>query len=238
MKTKLVPFLFLAVLASPVLGQQDKPKKEVKPIPAAAKAIGMMEFSLPVTGLSAENSAKVQADLIALKGTYYECPGCGHLAAKAGECKGCKVALASKTGPVFEEVAIRDDKGLIDLHLTKAGEVRLTQIEKALKGENVQVRREKIALEPQATLVFEGGTSKDDATALQEAFRTAKHMKAIAFYQPTTKEILVRMHGSESMHGGESGWTTVVTLGSGLAKPLRLTDVIWGSMPSMEVEAS
>lgn len=232
MKTKLVPFLFLALLAAPVLAQQDKPKKEARPIPAALKAAGMMEFTLPVTGLSAENSAKVQADLNAMQCTYYECPDCGHVQGTAGECKGCKVALESKTGAIFEKVAAHDDKGTIDLHLTKGGEVRLTQMEKALRDDGVQIQREKIALEPRAILVFEGGTSKEDATALQEALRKDKHSKAIAFYQPRTKEIRVMMHG------GEVDWSQLTKLGSGLAKPLRLTDVIWGSMPSMEVEAS
>jgi hypothetical protein len=155
----------------------------------------------------------------------YTCPKCEFMQAKSGECKECMVALEKKDMPAFSKVAIAVDKGDAQLTVSPHVDVRLTTIQKSLRGGSLEVQRDKLALGQGTVLVYKGGASMEDAKALQAAFTAAKVADAVAKYDADSKEI--RVH----LGAGKQTWASVAGLGSKLEKPLALNDVIWISAP-------
>lgn len=223
MVPKLTALLLLSSLAaSPALGMQEKPVKEKKPTTAYPSA--KVEFTLTVSGLTKENADSLKGDLNKLSIKAFECPDCGHVQAVAGRCEACEVKLKERSRSIFQNVMPSADKGMIAFRLAPETHVRLSQIEMVLRERSIQVDREKSDFGKQAILVYQGGTSAADASALQEAFRDAKLANAVAYPDPASKEIHVRVQE------GSLKWGRLAELGEDLSKPLRLTDVIWGSM--------
>lgn len=230
MVPKFLSVLLLGALATSLaLGQDDKPTAKKPPqdkqaTPAAAQP-AKGELTLAVSGLTPENAAKVESALEQVSLTEYECPECGDVRATAGECKACETELEESSRPVFKEVMPSAEKSAIAFQMAPDAHVRLSWIEKALRGNSVQVPREKLTLTPPAILVFADGT-REGVALLQTAFREAKMTDAQVSLDPKTQEIHVRFKQTAPT------WTSVAELGSKLAQPLRLTDVIWGKVPT------
>jgi hypothetical protein len=117
------------------------------------------------------------------------------------------------------------DKGTVAFRLEPNAQVKLTQIEKALRDHSIKIDRAKSDFGKSATFVFQGGTSADDATHLKEAFKTAKLGNAVASVDSKSKDIHVQVKE------GTPDWAAISKVGETLSTPLRLTDVIWGLTP-------
>jgi hypothetical protein len=228
---KTVSVLLLGVLTvSPTLAQQGgskAPAQDKKVVVASAPVPARVEFTIAVSGMTQETMAKVKTALTQLSVTNYKCPGCDEVQATGGTCKGCQEKLEERTYAVFKSVTPSMEKSTIVLQLAPEAYVRLSLLERTLRESSVAVLRDKSGLGEHHAFVFEGGTSRDDASNLQKAFRDAKFADAVATMDPQTKEIHVRLEKSGPT------LTAATELGSKLAKPLRLTDVIWGQMPTM-----
>lgn len=227
MKYASLSVVLLTVLAAPpLLARQDMTKKDASPVAATAPVARGVEFTLPVKGLSSDNATKVQSALTALSTKEYTCPDCGHSQARAGKCAKCDVALVAKEMPIFKELKASAEKGTIAFQMTPSAQVRLSTIESALRGHSVTVPRDEIQIGTHGGFVYTGAVSSEDATKLQKAFRDAKFAQAEAIFEPTDKEIQVWIHD------GKPSWASASDLGSKMAKPLRLNDVLWGGRPT------
>jgi hypothetical protein len=135
------------------------------------------------------------------------------------------VALEKKDVPAFSKVAIALDKGDAQMTVSPHLDVRLSTIQKSLRGGALEIQRDKLALGQGTVLVYKGGASLEDAKALQAAFTAARVADAVAKYDADSKEIHVRLGA------GKQTWASVAEFGSKLDKPLTLNDVIWTSAP-------
>jgi hypothetical protein len=228
MMSRLITAVFLTAAATAAFGQgqtteKDK-QKEMKPVPAATQPAGKADIAFAVEGLTPENEAKVQSALQQLTHQTFSCPKCKASMAEAGDCKSCMVPLEAKTNPLFKNVEVSADEGKIALQADPAAHVRLSKIESVLGTASVKVDKADLKLGNNAALVFQGGASAEDATALQTAFKDAKFADARAMFDPKTKEIHVRLASGPT-------WKAAEEIGSKLTKPLRLTDVAWGTAP-------
>jgi hypothetical protein len=214
----------LVLMASPVLGLQDKPAQQKQTAPASYSST-KVEFTLAVTGLTKENASKIQGALDKLSMKGYACPHCGSHRASPGECLGCETELVERESANFQNLKPAPDKGTVAFRLEPNAQVKLTQIEKALRDHSIKIDRAKSDFGKSATFVFQGGTSADDATHLKEAFKTAKLGNAVASVDSKSKDIHVQVKE------GTPDWAAISKVGETLSTPLRLTDVIWGLTP-------
>ena len=216
--------LLTTFTASPALGMQEQTGVKENKATHASYGLKKVEFSLAVSGLTKENTSSVQGALNKLSIRSFGCLECAEFQDVAGECEVCGAMLVETSRPVFKDVKPSTDKGKIAFQIESDASVRLSQIEKILRESSIQVLREKSDFGKHATLVYANGASNDDASRLQTAFRSAKMADAVASLDPATKEILVQVKDSSLT------WAKVDELGKQLTPPLRLTDVVWGSM--------
>ena len=218
----------LLVLASPALGfQASSAPKQADASTTSSVAKAELKLHLALSGLTEENSKAAKTALMEITVKEYSCPECRAVHAAAGQCEACETELVSKMRPVFQDVKLtpREGESQLALQLATGRNVRLTQVESALKKLAVTVSREKLPLDAGSVLIYQGGASKEDASSLQTAFKEAQIAIVHAEYRADSKEIQVRLQD------GKPTWLALTELGSKRTKPLKLTDVMWGTTP-------
>jgi len=227
MKTPFLLATVLSVLASSglALPQDTTPRKQqAEPIPAVMPLVrtsAQCELTLPVTGLTADNMAKVKTALEGLKAEFYRCAECKSDFAKAGECPKCKKALTESKEVVLGAITPDATKGQLTVRTKPGMELRLSALERALKAESVHVDSSKLMLPCPATLVVAGATTQEQARGVEKALDDAKLFQSA---QARSGAREVRVHVTGSMAPTLGGVRAALTEANPM---LQVTDVIW-----------
>jgi hypothetical protein len=213
------------VLAAVAMGPQvfaQEGTGDAKPREAAATTLRNVEITLPVSGLTKENTEAAIAPLKTLTITEWVCPKCSDSRLSDGECKQCATKREQKNSPAFTDVKASAERQAVVLTLSPGAYTRLSTIETHLKKGKVDIQHDKLVLASPASVIFTGGASADDATRLDKAIRGAGNEEVTARYEPDSKEIRVLFAKTAP------SWTKLNDLSSKLSdKPLKLADVYW-----------
>jgi len=161
-------------LGLPSLAQETGQKQGAKTAVAQeASAPQRVEVSVPVKGLTQENAAKAQQALANLQMTEFACDKCSFTQAEAGECPGCKTALASHERPRLASSALAPEKQTLTFHLEGGADVSLSQLDNALRPLSIHVDRENLKIQG-ARIVFNGVKTPEDAKSIETMVQEAK----------------------------------------------------------------
>ncbi len=213
--------VFAAVAMGPQVFAQEG-TQDATPREAAAVTLRNVEITLPVTGLTKENTEATIASLETLTFLEWVCPKCSDSRLSDGECKACKSKRQERKSPAFTDVKASAERQAVTLTLSPGAYTRLSTIETHLKKGAVEVQRDKLVLASPASVIFTGGAGADDATRLDKAIRSAGNEDVTARYEADSKEIRVLFARTAP------NWTKLNEISSKLSdKPLKLADVYW-----------
>jgi hypothetical protein len=210
--------------AKPESKPQTTPATKPATTPAPAAATETMP-SVPVTGLTAENSPKVESALKAHTSTIYKCETCSKAYLESGMC--CEKPTKAVTGPAMKSVKVDAATSTVSFNLSPGYAVRLTEIEKLLKPEGVTVQHDRLKLTNDTTITIVGVADQAAADELRKALNDAKLFEQIDIKTPTGKReanVIVRRAGI--------GAPTEAKLKETLAKAnpsFVVSDVVWSS---------
>lgn len=165
-----------------VQARAQQQQKQAKPIPASAplkRSKVEARLSLPVMGLTAENAEQIKSSLSALKVQVYDCDQCKAKFAKAGDCPSCKVPLTAADEVVLKSISLDPTKHEIVVTTEPGMELRLAQVEHALRSKDVKIDGSKLMLSGDATLHVSGASSAEQAQAIQAALVESKLFKGV-----------------------------------------------------------
>jgi hypothetical protein len=198
---------------------QEKPVAK----PASAAKATAVEVSVPVTGLTKENSAKAQEALSGLTSRAYVCEPCKVTEAKPGTCSHCKAPLASKDVKPLERVSASADRGAVAFHVHGGARVSLSQVEGALQRSSLRVDRDKLVLQAPTELTITGAK---DVAAVEKALEDSKLFATV-------------QSGGDQDMGQVRVWVqpgatapTLSSVSAALEKAqpgARIADVVWGT---------
>ena len=184
----LVPLLALALGTSAVAqdkSQEQKPEpkpevKQEKPVAQEASAPAAAAMTIPLTGVTKENTSKINEALKKISHAGYHCPKCNAASSKEGTCKMCNVALEKDTAPkpVAKSITI-DDKGMLKLGLDTGQRVKLSEIETAAKASGAGVNRAEYTVPAYTRLIVSGPADPEAAKRLEKALADAKVFTAV-----------------------------------------------------------
>ena len=201
---------------------QDKPAAQEKPaaVPATAAPV---EVTVPIVGLTNENSAKAKESLEGLTTKAFVCAPCHETQAKAGNCSHCKAPLAAKEMKPLGSVSVATDKGTAAFKVQNNARVSLAQIETALQKNSLKVDREKLQF--RGPVVIAVGGAKD-AAAVEQVLKDSKLFASVeATMDADTNQVHVWVQPSSSA-------ATLATITAALEKQpqgWKVSDVIWGA---------
>jgi hypothetical protein len=184
----LLPLLVLALGTSAVAQdktQEQKPAtkpevKQEKPVAQEASAPAAATLTIPLTGVTKDNTSKINEALKKISHSGYHCPKCNATSAHEGMCKMCNVALEKDTAPkpVAKSVVI-DDKGALKLALDTGQRVKLSEIEQAAKANGASVNRAEYIVPAYSRIVVSGPADPEAAKRLETALADAKVFTAV-----------------------------------------------------------
>jgi cytochrome c553 len=199
-----------------------KPTAQEKPVAVPATA-APVEVTVPIVGLTNENSAKAKESLEGLTTKAYVCAPCHETQAKAGNCSHCKAPLASKELKPLGSVSVAADKGTAAFKVQNNARVSLAQIETALQKNSLKVDREKLQF--RGPVVIAVGGAKD-AAAVEQALKDSKLFASVeATMDADTNQVHVWVQPGSSA-------ATLATITAALEKQpqgWKVSDVIWGA---------
>ncbi len=163
---------------------EEKPKpaqdEKAKPVPAASPVVmskTKAEVAIPVTGLTAENAAKVETALKGLQANLYDCAGCHAKFEKAGSC--CNAALKAESQPVVDQATIAADQGKVTIVTKEGMQLRLSDIERALGACSIKIDNSKLTIPGNAVIVVAGVGNDEQAKAIQKSLEEGKFFQRV-----------------------------------------------------------
>jgi hypothetical protein len=204
---------------------QDKPAKAPEAAAAKPAQAESVRLSIPVTGLTKENSTKVESALSSLQREFFVCAaGCKGEHAQKGKC--CDTEMKAEKKPILEEAKAVVDGGSVGLKTTPGSEIALSQVERALKSASVQLDEAKFNLAGKTTLVFSGPASQEEAVALGKALADAGVFQATrAKFDAASKSTRIDVTAGATPATRASVAAALEKAGS----KAKLGDVVWGS---------
>jgi len=232
----------LFALDSPAVAQGAMTKDPSKPAvsaPSGASSYSMSQSgdatTLPVTGLSKDDSSAVKTALENLSHTLWRCPDCKLTQAEQGSCPMCKKELVSEKDAVLKNISVDAEKGTIGFGVAKDQTVRLSELESALSAQKVSISRDKLSIGPNSTLVVSGVSTEDSVKKLEAELKSSKLFDSVsARLMGTGKPAELTVKG-----GGMP--TTRAKVEEALAKAspdFKLVDIQWGSPSPMAMGGS
>ena len=182
------------VLAAPAWAQ-DAPAPPPRPAPpgggeggegpegGASGALPQLAPFLHVSGLTLENAEKVSDDLEALENTLYVCPSCRGVAYAPGTC--CEKPREETKGLALGSVAPNPSAGTLSFVVAHGRSVRLTELERALAADHLEVLRDRLHLSGRVTLEVQGLADETAARAAADALVAAKLFEQIEVAPPS-----------------------------------------------------
>ena len=225
--------LALGSFASAQEGAEPKQQPATRTIPTSMRLTRTKaDLSVPVTGLTAENAAKLKTALEGLTTHVYSCSACSERYAMAGNCPGCLTGLKDESKPIFSQVTVTPDQGVLKFQTHEGLPVRLSDIERAAKASSVSIDSSKLQIGNQAAVFVAGATTEEQAKAIQKGLDEAKlFQRAHVAIDPSTKYVRIAVVPT----------TTPVTrtaVDEALKKidaSYKVSDVVWNG-PSDEAE--
>jgi hypothetical protein len=208
-------------------GGQDKPQDKPeagKPAEAGAKKSGAAApMSIPLTGVTAANAAQVESALESLKSPVYRCAACNTAQRNKGTCSTCKKELVEdKNATVVREVSIEPTKGTLQFALAPGQELRMSELDRALKAQSVSINSSQLAVPSYTRLYFSApAESKDAQAAIQKALEDSKLFTKVVVKQDEKKNLVAMVEGGQANYGQVA---SAIEKG---AKDVKLTDVAW-----------
>ena len=190
----LTPSLAAIVLLAPLALAQEKPAPDkpaqTKPMPAEKhsehNAMGST-LHVPVSGLTAENAEKVKTALTSATNTVYVCEHCKQMDSETGMC--CGKDRKAETGTAFADVHVDAKTSMIDFSVPANRALRLSDVEKTLKANNVTILSDKLQIGSDATVLVKGVTDAAGGDAVKKALTDAKLAEtADVVTSPNSKE--------------------------------------------------
>ncbi|HEX5010439.1 MAG TPA: hypothetical protein VFY71_08550 [Planctomycetota bacterium] len=188
--------LVLACALAAPLWAQDAPAPPPRPAPGGGDAgpggegpegggsgaLPQLAPCLHVSGLTLENAEKVSDDLEALENTLYVCPSCHGVAYAAGTC--CDKPREERKGLALGSVAPNPSSGTLSFVVAHGRSVRLTELERELAADHIEVLRDRLHLTGRVTLEIQGLADAAAAHSVAEALVAAKLFEEIEVMPP------------------------------------------------------
>ncbi len=205
--------------------KKQEPAASTKVIPASMRLTRVKaDLVIPVTGLTADNAAKLKTTLEGLKSPIYSCAACSEHFAIAGSCPACQAGLKEESKPVFSQVTVAPDQSSIKFQTNEGMQVRSSELERALKASSITIDNQKLTIAGHATLYVAGATKEEQATAIQKALQDGKQFQRVsAAIDPTSKQTRIYVTSSATA-------PTRAAVDGALAKidpSYKITDVVW-----------
>lgn len=215
-----------------ITAQTEGPKTQESKGEVKNAAASKMEPGAPlkfsVTGLTKDNLEKVQQSLSSMTTQVYACDGCKHEEVMAGKCSSCNLDLKAKKETVLLEAMPSVETASIRLTPLAARTLRYSDLESALTKNSIKIDDAKFPLAGKSRLVLRGGTL-EDAKTIEKALMDSKLFDLVkASFDAPSGEIRVVVHSNATppMHD------KVSSLIDALGTKAKLTDVIWGPLPT------
>ena len=181
---------------------------------------------VPVTGLTADNADKVKSALTSATNTIYVCSHCKKADAEAGQC--CGKDRESQTGTAFADVNVDAKTSMVSFSVPAGRAVRLSDIDKALKAQNVSVAADKFQIGSDATVIVTGVADAAGGDAVKKALTEAKLAETADVVTGANKEAKLTIR--------KSGMTaaTAARLKEAVMKAnsaYAVSDIVWNAPP-------
>jgi hypothetical protein len=237
MLRKIFPsFAVVALLAPLALAQNAQPpaKPAAKPAPQekpaekpAAPAPAMVNtLRVPVSGLTADNADKVKSALVAATNTIYRCSHCKKADAEAGQC--CGKDREAETGTALSDVAVDAKTSMVSFSVPAGRSVRLSDVEKALKSNNVMVASDKLQIGSDATVIVTGVADAAAGDAVKKALTEAKLAETADVVTGTNKEAKVTIRKSGMTAPTEARLKEAISKAN---SSFSVADIVWNAPP-------
>jgi hypothetical protein len=183
----------IAGQAQGTTGQKKADNPPAESAPAAKKPVaGMQEVAVPVTGLTAEGTEKVQSALTAMTTPVWTCEGCHVEMRSEGACSACGEKLERERMQVVDKVQISQDPGMLRLALRPNRTLSLSELDAALRKASVTVDGTRMMLGGTTTLVL-SGLEADQTAAMEKALVDSKMFSsARGTYDEASKETRIQ----------------------------------------------
>lgn len=193
-----------------------------KPTPASATA---QKFSVPVTGLTAENAEKIQTSLAALSHTAWACPDCKMSQETKGKCTSCNVDLVSGSHKCLSNVKVDAAGGMVNATLNPGAMLKLSELERALGGASVKLDPAKLTLSGNTQLHIQGPGSAADAKKFEEGMKTAKIFESMEIkHEGDSRDYVITTQASANAPT-KAAVASAITRAGG--EGFKLVDVVW-----------
>jgi hypothetical protein len=206
--------------------QQEKPKPEApaKPEARPASAARMAPVSIPVTGLTAENTEKLKTSLTALKQPVWICAACKEMSDAKGACPACKKELTAENHPVFASITPDAKAGTVNFSLNEGLRFHLSELDRALATGGAKVDTAKLTLPGTSMLMIQGPTSEEDAKKLEAALKSSKLFGNVEIdHKPESRDYRVLVTASDKAPTHADIAKAIEQVGNGF----KLADVGW-----------
>jgi len=226
LRTRALVLAAVALAAAPlVAGQQaSQGKQEGAAKPAAASAAVQQTVSLPVTGLTKEETSKVQTALTALQHKMWCCQDCKHIQDEKGTCTSCKKELVAETLPVLSKVTADVQQATLTFVLHEGMRIQLSEVQRTLGTGQVKVDPAKLVLAKDSVLYVQGPPSEEAAKKLEQALKASKLFERVEIQHKADS----RDYHVQTVAAAKAPTHAEVTKAvEGVGDGFKLTDVGW-----------
>jgi hypothetical protein len=188
-----------------------------------AHAVGR-EFTIPVTGLTADKQTKVQSALTAISEQVYACPKCHAISSAAGTCEGCDATLVAERQPVLDNAKVMADTGMVSFALLPDRRLSLNELDGVLSKDAVSVDKSKMKLTGTSMIALSGLT-EDQMPAIEKSFVESKLFSSVhATFDAKAKQVRLQAVAGPNAPTRQA----VETVVSGSSLHPRLNDIVLG----------
>lgn len=214
------------LLAAPALaGQQaGKAKQEGAARPVAASAAVPLVVDLPVTGMTEDDTDRIQSALGSLEHEMWICKACRHMQEEKGSCDSCQKDLVAETMPVLNEVTADVQHNTLSFSVNEGMRIQLSEVQRALGAGQVKVDPAKLLLESHTLLYVQGPPSEEAAKKLEQSLKTSKLFEKMELrHEADSRDYHVEVFAVAKAPSHAEVAKTIERVGDGF----KLTDVAW-----------
>ena len=193
---------------------------------AVASSVATAPMSIPLSGVTAENSSSVQAAIQGVAHPLWKCATCDHAQSEKGQCPKCKTDLTvDKSGaPAAKSVSIDAASGAVQLTLAPGQNLRMSELERALKPLSVTINARQLIVPNFARVYIEAPVgAKDGEAALERALAGTKlFTNASVHYNDHRKEFVALVES-----GGTATFADTSAAVQTCGKEYKIVDLAW-----------